>query len=305
MTDHWRRVVTLYFDGDRYEERALDVAAWGELQRFQTLVTETAIALWRNNHPNRQRLPRRFEDRTRLWLRKIEDGSTSIPFEIPIDKPLANEFLAPQVFNEVTEAIDIVYRVFISSNNDVELPVECPKQLIADYARLGEGLNESNTLQFSPPEREFACVTEHDRKRLEAIAESSYEDEVDITGRVLEADVKQRRCQIWIDDKRNVAATFTLEQETLVTSALKEHESMRVRVRGRGQFTPEGRPSKITQVTALEPVEGKRFELDDEAPSIEEVMADIFGDIPDRDWDCVPTDLSRRLDSYIYGPDKR
>ena len=42
MTDRWRRVVTLHFGGGRYGEHALDAAACGELQRFQTLVTDTA-----------------------------------------------------------------------------------------------------------------------------------------------------------------------------------------------------------------------------------------------------------------------
>ena len=304
MPDLWRRVVTLHFDGDRYSDCALDVAVWGELQRFQTMVTETAVALWRSNNPNRQRLPRRFEDRTRLWLRKIEDGSTTIPFEIPIDKPLVNNFSAPQIINEVTEAIDIVYRVFLSSNNDVELPTQCPKQLIADYARLGEGLTSSSTLRFAPPEQRLAHVTKLDRERLAEIAESSYEDELDITGRVLEADVRQRKFQVWIDDRSNIVASFTQEQETLITSALKNHASMRLRVKGRGEFTPDGKPRKIVQATQLELVKGEEFGFDDEAPAVEEVMAAIFRDVPDGDWDRVPTDLSHRLDSYIYGSDK-
>ena len=304
MTDHWRRVVTLHFSGNRYGERALDATACGELQRFQTMVTETAKALWRNKNPGRARLPKGFENRTQLWLRSIEDGSTAIPFEIPVDKPLMNAFEPPQIDNEVTEAIDLVHRVFLSVNNDLELPDECPKQLLSDFARFGETLSESCTLTFAPPDQDVATVSKCDRARLVAIAETSYEDEIDITGRVLEADVKKRQFQIWVDDKTNVIASFSKEQEAQVTSALKDHEAVRLRVRGRGEFTTAGKPRKVTRVVKLDPTWNDSPEIDAEVPSIEDVISDIFCDIPEQEWDRVPTDLSYRLDSYISGRNK-
>ena len=253
MTDQWRRVVTLHFGGDRYGERALDAAACGELQRFQFLVTETAKSLWRNKNPGRARLPKNFEARTHLWLRSIEDGSTAIPFEIPVDKPLMNALEAPQIDSEVTEAIDLVHRVFLSVNDDIELPEKCPKQLLSEFARLGESLSDSCTLTFAPPKKNFAHVTKRDRDRLLSIVENSYEDELDIVGRVLEADVRKRQFQIWIDDKTNIVASFTKEQETQVTSALKNHESVCLRVRGRGEFTSGESLERLPKWRSLTP----------------------------------------------------
>lgn len=304
MTDQWRRVVTLHFSGNRYGERALDAAACGELQRFQTMVTETAKALWRLKNPGRARLPKNFESRTQLWLRSIEDGSTAIPFEIPVDQPLMNMLEVPQIYGEVTEAVDLVHRVFLSVNNDVELPENCPKQLLSEFARLGESLSDSCTLTFAPPKKHVAHVTKHDRDRLLSIAENSYEDELDIVGHVLEADVRKRQFQIWIDDKTNVVASFTKEQEAQVTSALKNHESVRLRVRGRGEFTSEGKPRKVTRVAELDPISSDPPKFRVDAPRIEDVITDIFRDVPEQDWDRVPTDLSHRLDSYISGRDE-
>ena len=305
MTDHWRRVVTLHFGGDRYGERALDADALVELQRFQTVVSETAKALWRDNNRNRARLPRNFESRTRLWLRQIEDGSTAIPFEIPVDNPLLDTFPDSPIDNEVTEAIAIVHRVFLAVNNDTQLPEECPKVLFSEYARLGEGLSASCTLQFAPPKQQFARVTKHDRDRLALIAETSYEDELDITGRVLEADVRHRKFQIWIDDETSVSASFTSTQEAQVTSALKEHESMRLRVQGRGKFTSDGKPRKITEVVNLNTVDDQGSAFDSDAPQIEDVVSGMFSQIPDNEWDRVPNDLSHRLDSYICERDEQ
>ena len=33
---------------------------------------------------------------------------------------------------------------------------------------------------------------------------------------------------------------------------------------------------------------------------IEEVIAEIAAEVPDEDWDKLPTDLSSRLDYYLY-----
>ena len=253
MTDHWRRVVTLHFSGDRYGERALDAAACGELQRFQSMVTETAKEIWRQRNPGRARLPKNFDSRTQLWLRSIEDGSTAIPFEIPVDKPLVSVFEEPQINSEVTEAIDLVHKVFLSVNHDLQLPEGCPKQLLSEYARLGESLSDSCTLTFAPPKQDMALVSKRDRDRLVAIAEKSYEDELDITGHVLEADVRKRQFQIWIDEKTNVIVSFTKEQEAQVTSALKEHESVRLRVCGRENSLLKGNLERLHMWWGLNP----------------------------------------------------
>ncbi|MFM8330965.1 MAG: hypothetical protein ACKN9T_04700 [Candidatus Methylumidiphilus sp.] len=40
---------------------------------------------------------------------------------------------------------------------------------------------------------------------------------------------------------------------------------------------------------------------DDSAPPIWEVLADLGKTIPDEIWADVPTDLSKRIDLYLYG----
>ena len=178
------------------------------------------------------------------------------------------------------------------------------RQLLSEYAHLGESLSISCTLRFAPPKQDIAHVTKRDRDQLISIAEASYEDELDITGRVLEADVRKRQFQIWIDEKTSVVASFTREQEAQITSALKEHESVRLRVRGRGEFTPEGKPRKVYQVVSLDSISSDGTGFDAGAPQIEDVITNIFRDIPDGEWDQIPTDLSRRLDSYVSGRDE-
>ena len=307
MTRQWKEVVRLHFNGERFRDHALDLTALRELEHFQKMVAETAKAFWRMANPDRERLPSNFEDQTRLCLRTIEDGSAVIPLEVLIEEPMQLDCLdqEPETAREVTEAVDVIYRMFRAVNDNTQLPDECPKELLSDYARWGESLLELEELEFAPPEKPKAHVTKHERERLASLAETSYQDEVDIAGRVLEADVRQRKFQIWIDDRTNISVTFTEKQESEVTTALKEHNSMRLRVRGRGEFTPKGTLRRIIQVDHLGPVRDEESAFDTTAPRIEDVIADIFRDVSDQEWNRVPRDLSYRLDSYLSGEDEQ
>ena len=129
-----------------------------------------------------------------------------------------------------------------------------------------------------------------------------YEGEVEVSGRVLEADVRRKRCQVWLDDDTYVSVAFTAgEQESQITSALGSHKHTQVIVHGLGAFTPEGELKGIirTDRVRLRPLDAPS--VDPNAPNIMESIAEIVKDVPDEEWDKLPADLSSRLDYYLYG----
>ena len=300
MSGQWKEVAKLHFKGERFRGHALDLTALSELRHFQKMVAETAKALWRKANPDRDRLPRHFEDRTRLCLRRIEEGSAAAPLEVYIEEPKHLELWEPEPV-EVKEAIDLAYRVFGAVHEDTSLPDEFPKELLTEYARWGQGLSDDEVLEFAPPGKSAARVTARERERLSALAEPPYEDEVDVTGHVLEADVRQRKFQIWLDDQTSVHVSFTEEQESEVTTALKDHKVMRLRIRGRGEFAPQGTLKRISSPDSFDLVGHEAPAFDTSAPAIEDVISDIFKDVADEEWDRLPRDLTDRLDYYLYG----
>lgn len=300
MTGKWKKVATLHFKGERFRDHALDLTALSELRQFQKMVAETAKVLWRKANPDRKNLPSHFENRTRLCLRKIEEGSAVAPLEVFIEEPEQSELWEPEPV-EVNEAIDLAYRVFGAVHEDTSLPDEFPKELLTEYARLGQGLSDDEVLEFAPPDKSAARVTARERERLTTLAEPPYEDEVDVTGHVLEADVRQSRFQLWLDDRTSVHVPFTEAQEAEVTTALKDHKVVRLRIRGRGEFAPQGTLKRITSLDSLDLVRDEEPAFDASAPAIEDVIADIFKDVPDEEWDRLPRDLTDKLDHYLYG----
>jgi len=300
MAGQWKEVVKLAFRGQRFEDHALDLEAVGELGQFQKLVGETAKALWRAANPNRQRLPRGFQERTRLCLRKIEPGSAVAPLEVFIEQPEQGQLFQPEP-TEIEGAIALAHEVLRAAETDQPLPESFPRSLVSEYERWGQSLGQDEAIEVITVGGQPARVTSSSRSRLAALIEASHEDRVDVTGEVLEADVRQGRFQIWLDDGTGVTVTFSPEQEGEVTGALRDHRTRRLRVVGRGEFSAEGRLLRIADVEELQLQPVGEVPYDATARPIEEVLAELAGEIPQEDWDRLPPDLTDNLDHYLYG----
>ncbi|MGO8788151.1 MAG: hypothetical protein ACLQVL_12325 [Terriglobia bacterium] len=124
---------------------------------------------------------------------------------------------------------------------------------------------------------------------------------VDVTGEVLEADVKQGEFQLWIDGQTHVLVMFSDPQEVDVTTALRDHKSVRVRVKGQAEMSPQGKLLRVTEIEELALAPASEAPYDPSAPAIEEVLADLARGVPEAEWDKLPSDLTDNLDHYLYG----
>ena len=304
MSGQWKEVVRLAFKGKRFHDHALDLSALTELSHFQKMVAETAKTLWRARHPDRERLPKRFEDRTRLCLRRIEEGSAVAPLEVYIEEPEQPELFEREPI-EINQAIDLAHRTFLAAERDEPLPEYVPKDLLREYAGWGRQLAEDEAIEVTPVGKEPARFTLASRSRLAAFVEAPHESQVDQIGEVLKADIRQRRFQLWLDGKTGVTVTFSPEQEDKVTSALKDHRTRRLRVKGKGEFSSQGKLQRITKVTELRFHPVGELPYDPTAPRIEDVLAELAREVPEEEWEKLPDDLTDNLDHYLYGTPKR
>ena len=301
MPGQWKEVARLRFRGERFRDHALDLSAVTELRRFQEIVAETAKAIWHAAHPDRVNLPAHFEERTRLCLRRIEDGSATAPLEVYLEPPEQRELWEPEPV-EVNQAIGLTYEVLESAFLGGEVPSAVPRSLIPQFAEFGKTLGDADEIELQPasggtPVRINRAV----RERLASYAERPQSTAVDLTGECLEADVRHGRFQIWLDLQTSIQAPFDAAHEELVTSALKEHHSVRIRVRGAADISPQGKPLRFTSIESLELVAVGEKEFDPSAPTIEEELAAIVADVPKAEWNRLPADLTDNLDQYVYG----
>src|SRR3990172_10310185 len=79
MTKTRRELVVHTFKGGSFDDHGVDLDALPDLLAYKTLLVETAKELWRRKNPDRQRLPKNFEDSLSLKFYEIKAGSAAIP----------------------------------------------------------------------------------------------------------------------------------------------------------------------------------------------------------------------------------
>jgi hypothetical protein len=308
----WKEIVVLWFQGKRFQEPAVEISALGELSQFQKIVSTTAEELWRAANPTRKNLPKHFEDRTRLYLRgEIRKGrSAGLCLAIPV-KPRAKN-LTPDLFEkeleEVKNAVECIEQVYESQEREKPLPVSLSQELLGEYTKFGQSLLENEAIELAPAwtsKKQPAKVTHRTRERLTRFIESKYEDHVDITGEVTAASVRQNRFELLLDDESRVEVNFTPEQEEQVTEALHRHRTIRIRVKGTGKRTPQGKLENIEEVTDLNLQPVGEIPYDETARPIEEILMEMANEIPEEERKKLPPDLSENLDHYLYGTPKK
>jgi hypothetical protein len=128
---------------------------------------------------------------------------------------------------------------------------------------------------------------------------------LNITGEVLEADLRERQFQLWTDESNHVAVSFRESEEADVTTALKDHKAVRVRVKGWGEIAPNGKLLRIIQIEELSLQLVSEVPINRGARPIEEIIAELGAEVPQAEWDSLPRDLTDHLDHYLYGTPKR
>lgn len=302
MDGKWKEVIRLSFKGERFRDHALDLRALSELSQFQKMVAETAKTLWRTANPDRERLPHHFEEKVRLCLRRIEDGSATAPLEVFIEEQDQTSFFESEPF-EINEAVELAHEVFLALGTDAELPQRFPRSLLPEYTRWGQTLADDESVEMKVAEKKPAYLTLAHRRKLETFSEIPHEDHVEITGEVFETDVKKGRFQL-SSGGDTVTVVFTPEQEDRVTTALKEHKTIRMCVKGSGEFSAQGKPLRVSKVDELSlTADGETY--DQSARPIEELLSDLAKKIPQEEWKKLPDDLNDNLDHYLYGVPKK
>jgi hypothetical protein len=301
MSGRWIEVVKLVFKGKRFEDHALDINALSEVIRSQKILAETAKVLWLEAN-RKERLPRYFEDRTKLYLRRIEEGSALVPLESFLEE---DEQLFEPIPVELKAAVELAHKAIRAVERDEPLPDNFPKNLLPEYQQWGKDLTEDETIEIIPPGEEPARLTSRGHLRLVTYAEAPYEAEAEIKGEVLEADIRLGRFQLWLDERTGITVNFTPELEDNITSALKDHRTCRLYIKGKGEYSPQGKLQRITEITEclIKPVSEPTL-LDLMAPPIEEVLVDLASEIPKEEWEKLPSDLTDNLDHYLYGTPK-
>ena len=126
---------------------------------------------------------------------------------------------------------------------------------------------------------------------------------VELHGQVVQLDLTLSACQVKTHDGTCVTVDFADNQRGEALAAISDYENKRIEVRGRGEFDASGNLKRVPRPDLMYARQIRR-PRDPNAPTIHDLMDKLdalFSDIPEEEWDKLPTDLSERHDYYIYG----
>jgi hypothetical protein len=296
-----RDLTTLTFDGPKYEDHGLEIDDLSELQQYKHILVDTARDVWMRKNPDRERIPKGWQQAITIKMYGIEPGSAAVTLKREIESEDAQmQIHTPDEFDEAAE---ILQDSIAAAADDKPLPETLPKNVIPLFEHFGDALGQTNRLRIRTSGREHEVVyTQQVQKRLAQWLEKTYLDHVDVTGEVRATDLDGGRFTLRLEDGGKVIGTFTPEQETLVTDALKDHQTQRLHVVGRGEYRHDtAKLDRITEVSDLSLIPLGEPQFDESAQPIWEEIATISSGVPGEAWDSVPEDLASNLDHYLYG----
>ena len=294
-------LATLRFEGARFDAHALDVECTQELIAYRTIILECAKELWRRRNPARERLPKRFEDSFRLQFDRIEGGSARVPLrrvletdQAPLDWGNRDEF---------DEAARLVDAAITAANEDALLPEDLPATVVPLFRDFGRSLRDDEVLFTRARHgQQEAPYTARSRKRLANWVEPTYEDLVDVVGEVQMASVKGQFSLLMADSAQQVTGKFSAEQEAQVLEALQQHKTVRLSVRGVGEFgTLDRQLRRFNRIDHVAHWQAGAPVYIEDAPNLWDDLDAIAASVPSEAWDAVPKDLSVRVDEFAYG----
>src|SRR5438093_12103620 len=101
-----RPLVTHIFKGERFENHSLDLDVLPDLYAYKELLVATAKELWRRHHPDRQGLPKNFEDS--LCLKFTQEDSVAVPILREVEVPDQPGLFPANQPGERDQAVELV-----------------------------------------------------------------------------------------------------------------------------------------------------------------------------------------------------
>ncbi len=301
MPKQQQEIVRHTFKGRRFENHGLDLDVLPELVAYKTILVEVAKELWRRNNPEKERLPANFEKLFSMKIYSLEPGSVCVPLCREIEKGEQLSFLDDEL-DELPQAARLIADVIGAAGRDEPLPSAFPASKLCLFGSYGKTLQEDEYFVITvlggvtPVE-----YTQSTRQRLMQLSAQSYEDSVDVMGTVTMAKISSPRMAITLNDGRDVESVFRPEDENAVTTALKEHATVKLRVKGRGVLSSAGSLQKIVEVTHVELLQGETSPLVPAAVPIWQVFDQIRQTVPGGQFNLLPADGASQHDHYLYG----
>src|SRR6266496_3779100 len=180
-----RQLVTHTFKGKRFEDHGLDLDVLPELYAYKELLVAAAKELWHRHNPDRQRLPKNFEDSLCLKFYDLKRGSVAVPIFREVEVANQAELFQFEQPDELDEAVLLVTEGVEAANSGQPLPEALPKNIIPLFENYGKTLRPDEFIELQPQNKQIkASYSAESRDRLLKFCAEGYTDVIDFVGEV-------------------------------------------------------------------------------------------------------------------------
>ena len=239
--------------GERFNDGSIPLEFLADFSVLREMVVEVARWSYMEANPGRRRSPRGFAESTTLKLTRIDTGSAIPVITLSSDQEVLQGVSLPyQEFFE--EAREHILDAIASAESD-ELPVggnHLPARFLAYFSRIGQGLQDNESLEFPSPRRDKpAKLTKDSRQRLlQRSSLATFRQEVTLRGTVPEADQSRMTFELQAINGTKVAAQIPEQHfQTIVDAFSGYQEGVRILVQGVGRYDRQGRISGLESIS--------------------------------------------------------
>ncbi|MBS0407274.1 MAG: hypothetical protein JSS17_13130 [Proteobacteria bacterium] len=248
-------------EGERFDRHTLPLEVLRDFAALQEMLVEVAKWEFRNAHPDRQRIPRNFDEGLELHLAQIGEGSVVATLVLPLLGlfPQENVRYLEQARDHIVESI---------AKADAGQQPPLPPNLLSYFDRFGRSLREGESITFARADGGGARLSPETRLKLVKAAKvQSWTEEVALRGRVPEADQDRQTFQIQLRDGTKLTAPLDEQFQETVFKAFSDYKSgAHVLIKGiarkNGGASPAYRDiESVERVSLLDPLDvGLRIE---------------------------------------------
>jgi len=224
----------LRLTGGRFDGEGMPVEALVELVAYRELVVGVANELFREAHPDRQRVPRGFADSLQLRLQRVESGSA-----VPVLERVQDQQL-PSLDDEFTRSRDVIEEAVAAIEGGGPLPEVFPRDALILFNRFGQTLRPDEGIELRRGSASSGPrFTPDIRRSLVLTQRRTYLQEVDDVGWVTEMDADRMSCRVRLRFGPTVPVSAPLDEITFapVKEVLEPNgEGPPVRISGVGVF---------------------------------------------------------------------
>ncbi len=308
LTKRFEKIAKMQFDGARFREHALPVAALREISDFQAVVSKTARALWRDSHPDERELPKGFEERTQLYVTGVKPGSAIVPLALNVSfgaqlqllGDCDGQLLSHSGTRRVKQAIKGTLDAIRTYGKQSGLPQRVHVDLLNDWSRLGSRLQKGETLAITDNSDDSVVINLDTMINLRQGSAEARFDNVVVEGLVYEVNLRKMQFRMESESGDTYRVPFREDHVITVVTAMRDWSLCRLRASGQAKFLRYAREWVFDDTPKLDWTQTRSPGMDPNRPRPSEISDAISATVPGEVWNNVPTDLSSSYKDYIF-----